>query len=149
MTFIEIQLEILKAMYLSGPLGEDTISAAWKRAKISSPVHLKAGRGRFMFCPSSSPGMKVLLLMKEIEVSSAIVVQRMVRTKSELARVEDGPGSIARKLFRLMAIGVGKRVLEIWKGGATDGNQRTQADNELILRVEDRGAFTVYLLASL
>lgn len=47
-------------------------------------------------------------------------VQRMVCRKSDLATVDDGPGSIAKKLFRLIAIGIGVSVFEMLKGGATE-----------------------------
>lgn len=102
-TCIETQFEILRAMDSSGPHGENTSSGAWKRARMSAPVQTKEGRGRDSRCTPSSPGVKVLLLMKETELSCEMVDQRRPRRKSELARVEEGPGSIAMKLFRVMA----------------------------------------------
>ena len=70
---------------------------------MSAPVQVKAGRGRDRGRTSSSLGVKVLLLMKETDVSWEMVDHRRQRRKSELARDEEGPGSMAIKVFRVRA----------------------------------------------
>jgi hypothetical protein len=63
---------------------------------MSAPVQLKAG----LVCGGpengpSSPGSGLLLLIKEIEFTTAIEDQRSDFSRKELVKENEGPGSIA------------------------------------------------------
>jgi hypothetical protein len=64
---------------------------------------VKDGRGRAKRRILVSPGVTVLPLMKETTDRWETVDQRRPRKKSELDKEEEGPGSTAIKLFRVIA----------------------------------------------
>lgn len=91
-------------MYLSGPHGDDAKSDSSKRLRISAPAQVKVGRGKVVGCGSSWLELNVaVVLMNEMCFNWEIEDQRRPRRNSELAREDEGPGSIAMKLLRFMA----------------------------------------------